>query len=209
MNKPLIILDAGHGALDPTTGKYVTPGKASRHEVDGSFYYEGVGNRVFAREWAKTLRIYGYEVEFTVCPSEWRDVPLHERTKRANDLSRNRDAILFSIHSNAAKSSTARGHEAFTFYGNTEADIIADLWLKGFEEKFPDVPLRTDLSDGYLGKEANFAVVRDTVCPAILIELEFHTNDDGVRLLRDPKFQCETGVLLAETLNKYLDDVTH
>jgi len=205
MKKPLIIIDAGHGTFDPSTGRAINPSNASRIEVDGSFYYEGVGNRVFAREWAETLRIYGYEVEFTVCPSEWKDISLNDRVKRANELSRNRDAILFSIHSNGAKSSSARGHEAFTFYGNTEADIIADLWLKGFKNNFPKIPLRTDLSDGYLGKEANFAVVRDTVCPAILIELEFHTNDEGVRTLRNSDFQCQTGVLLAETLNQYLE----
>jgi N-acetylmuramoyl-L-alanine amidase len=203
VNKPLIILDPGHGAINPATGKYVTPGKASRHEVDGSFYFEGVGNRVFAKVWKDILCTYGYEVEFTVSPDDWEDMPLHERTARANKLARRKDAVLISIHSNAARSSRARGHEAFTYFGFTQSDVITEKWLTNFNKKFPDIPLRSDRTDGDLDKEANFAVVRETNFPAVLIELLFHTNDDDVLMLRDCQFQKETGVLLAESLYQY------
>lgn len=205
MNKPLIILDPGHGGINPATGKYVTPGKRSFHKVDGSVYFEGVGNRIFAKKWAKILGIHGYDVDFTVHPDDWEDVPLYKRTRKINSLAKTRDVIMISIHANAAPSPKARGHEAFTYFGQTQADIIADLWLKNFHKKFPEIALRTDLSDGDLDKEANFAMVRDTSCPAILIELLFYTNDDDVRLLRSPNFQRDTGILLASTLNEFYE----
>lgn len=207
MKKPIIILDPGHGGINPLTGKYVTPGKASRHEVDGSFYYEGVGNRKFAKEWAKILRTHGYRVEFTVDPDNWKDVPLYKRTAKVNQMAAQHDVILFSIHSNGAASPHARGHEAFTFFGESEADKIAQIWLETFHARFPHVPLRKDMTDGDLDKEANFAVVRDTSCPAVLIELLFHTNDDDVRKLRDQNFQVQTGLVLADTLNLYLEEL--
>jgi len=206
MNKPIIILDPGHGGINPLTKKYVTAGKRSLHEVDGSFYYEGVGNRVFAREWAKILKTHGYHVEFTVDPDNWKDVPLYKRTKKANEIAAKNDAILFSIHSNGAKSSLARGVEAFTYFGKSKSDKIADALLKNFSERFPNIPLRTDLTDGDLDKEANFAMIRETSCPAILLEMAFHTNDDDVRMLRDWNYRLQTGIVLVNTLNQYFEE---
>ena len=71
---PVVILDPGHGGMDPETKKYVTPGKRSNHPVDDQIFYEGVNNRITAKEWGTILQNLGFKVEFTVTPDNYRDI---------------------------------------------------------------------------------------------------------------------------------------
>lgn len=85
-----VLIDNGHGCD--------TPGKRS---PDGRLR-EYAYTREIAARLADTLRLAGIETECIV-PEEY-DVPLDERARRANRIydECNRDAILVSIHCNAA-----------------------------------------------------------------------------------------------------------
>lgn len=207
MSKLRVILDAGHGGINPTTGQYVTSGKRSLKPVDGAVYYEGVGNRVFAQVWAKVLEAAGYDVQYTVDPTEWKDIPLSTRARRVNELHAQKPSVLVSIHSNAAHSNLASGHEVFTSPGITVSDTLAKYWVQEFEKGFPtkyfDIRMRKDMRDGFPDKEAAFTMLTRTNCPAILIELLFHTNDAEVRLLRSKTFQEKTANALLRAIKEF------
>jgi N-acetylmuramoyl-L-alanine amidase len=47
--------------------------------------------------------------------------------------------------------------------------------------QFPSEKFRTDYSDGDQDKEENFYLLRKTICPAILSENFFHTNEHECR----------------------------
>jgi N-acetylmuramoyl-L-alanine amidase len=203
MGKHRIILSPGHGGINPATGKYVTSGKRSFHPVDGAVYYEGVENRLIAKEWAKILRNNGYEVVFTVDPDDFRDVSLSERVRIANKFHAEKPSLLFPIHSNGVTSPHAHGHEVFTSPGETNSDHLAKFWIQEFESSFPDIHIRKDLTDGFPDKEANFTEIIQTHCPAVYLELLFHTNDKEVRILRDWKFRLQTGLAMVRAIKSY------
>ena len=184
-------IDCGHGGLDEK-GNYVTAGKRSPHPVDGQWFYEGVNNRIYGKEYAKVLQKFGHEVVFITDPNDYKDVPLSTRVTIAN--SKDLD-LLVSIHSNAANNTNARGYEVFTSQNSGYiSNLAADNWIKEMSETFPDLRNR-----GH--KKANFAIIKRTICPAILLELEFHTNDEAVRLLRSWEFRFKTSLVLANAIN--------
>lgn len=194
-------IDMGHGGIDPKTGKYVTSGKRSLHPVDGKMFYEGVNNRLYGKEWEKVLTNYGHDVVFVTDPNDYKDVSLTQRVRTANSLELD---LLISIHSNGASDPTVRGHEVFTSPGFDYSDEFAEVWGRRFIEKFPHIPYRYGKSKAF-DKEKLFTIIAGNrhVKPnynAILIELDFHTNDDAVRELRDWHFRLQTAICCAEAL---------
>lgn len=184
MNDLVVILDAGHGGIDPSTGKYVTPGKRSPIWDDGTQYFEGVGNREIVKIAAKMLKEAGIPVFFTVDPDDFRDVGFGTRISASNKVfAKYKNAIQISVHSNAAAVEKANGAEVFTSPGETKSDKIATIWLAQHKLMFPNVALRTDKSDGDVDKEAEFGINK-VKCPSILIETFFHTNREECRILQ-------------------------
>src|SRR5690606_5978285 len=53
-------------------------------------------------------------------------------------------------------------------------------------------------------KTANFAVLRETKCPAVLVELGFITNDEDRKLLVDPSFRDRLADALAAGVKEAL-----
>lgn len=175
--KKLILLDAGHGGI--IDKKYQTAGKRSPKWSDGSQYFEGVGNRQIRDEIAKMLRAEG--IQFRYVNEGQKDMSLRERVNIVNAIARKRGAknvVLISIHSNGA-SPQANGWECFTSKGQTDSDEYAEILYDEMKLIFPDRKFRTDKwSDGDKDKEALFTVLTDTICPAVLTENFFHTNED-------------------------------
>lgn len=185
MSEKTYILDGGHGLINPLTKEYVTPGKRSGILPDGSVYYEGVGNRDIAVRVAAGLKKLNFSFDFTVRPEIWTDVALHTRAKAADNLiaKSGKPGVLISIHSNGFTDPLANGYEVFTSPGQTASDKYADVAFAAFKEDFPDLKPRPDMSDGDVDKEAKFAILLLTKCPAILIESMFHTNPKEVAIL--------------------------
>lgn len=189
-----IILDAGHGGID--NGLYLTAGKRSLYPVDGEWYYEGVENRKFVDQIAKALMLNGYEVEFTVHPNDSTDLSLRERVAKVNDIAKDHEAILISIHSNGHTNNSAHGHEVFTCNScSINSHKLAEIWLKNYFK------LIEQKNRGH--KKANFYMVKKSHCPAILIELAFHTNEREVRLLRDWKYRLNVTIAVLNTIKEY------
>jgi N-acetylmuramoyl-L-alanine amidase len=190
-----IILDAGHGGL--LEGVYQTAGKRSLTEIDGSWYYEGVGNRNIVNEIAACLRINEYEVKFTVDPTDPTDISLKDRVQRINQLAKEKESILISVHSNGHSNTSANGHEVFTCNGSSKnSELLANIWLEEYFKLVKDQRNR-----GH--KKANFYVIKRSSCPAILIETAFHTNPEEVRLLRHWEYKINVALAVLNTIRRY------
>lgn len=175
-----IIIDNGHGAD--------TPGKCSPDLRLLEYKYA----RQIAAEVVKQLKSMGHDAQLLV-PEE-SDIPLSVRAQRANTLCNkigNSNVLLISVHVNAAggdgKWKNARGWEAWTSPGQTRGDILADALYQAARDYLPaGTPIRTDLTDGDDDKEARFAILTKTKCPAVLTENLFQDNREDVDYLLSP-----------------------
>lgn len=181
INKDItIILDNGHGVN--------CAGKCSPKFEDGSRFYEYEFNRDIVRRIAEDLKKAGIKCEILV-PEE-NDISLTERCNRANKIWKNtgKKCFLISIHANAAgmgnKWMDARGWCVFTSKGRTKSDDIATIFWEEMKTAFPNDKMRMDTSDGDVDWEANFAMLYNTKCPAILTENFFQDNKEDCKLLR-------------------------
>ena len=169
----LVLLDNGHGGLINANPQ--TAARRSHKLPNGARLFEGEFNRAIVNGIIQELTFLNIPY-VNICP-EIRDVTLQTRVKRANAYRRVKNVFFISIHSNAGG---GRGSEFFTSVGRTKSDPIANIFAQEFVSKFPDRRLRTDLSDGMLGKEKNFYVLRKTAMPAVLTENFFFDNKEEV-----------------------------
>src|SRR5690606_2013845 len=179
----VIAIDAGHGIN--------TPGKRTPdNEREWSF------NNKVAVATIKYLNEYeGVKIVRLDDPTGKRDVPLKERTDKANKAKAD---VLVSIHHNAlaGKWGTHGGTEVFTYLGNWPdaerlAKLVLDRILKAYGLK----------SRGL--KKANFHMLRESAMPAILIEGGFMDSTVDIVKMRDDKVLDEAGKAIAEGVAVY------
>ena len=165
------LLDNGHGKN--------TRGKRSPVWGDGTQLFEWEFNRDIVRRIAAKLKADG--VKFEILVPEETDVSLQERCRRANQYQQMyNNCVLFSIHGNAGGGT---GWECYTSKGTTKADEIATLLYEEAEKEFAGWKIRKDFADGDADKEANFYILRHTVCPAVLTEKFFFDNEKDCKLM--------------------------
>lgn len=172
--KPIVLLDNGHGKE--------TAGKRSPVWSDGSQLFEWEFNRDIVRRIAEKLEADG--IPYRVLVPEETDISLTERARRANEIAKenNGKAYVLSIHANAGGGT---GWEVYTSPGQTPSDAIATVFLEEAGREFvPDGwRMRSDYSDGDPDKEANFAILTKTTCPAILTENFFMDTEKDCRFI--------------------------
>lgn len=158
-----IMIDAGHG--------YQTHGKQTP---------DGMKEYIFNRSVAAHLKNYlkGFkDIYVYFAHSDLEDVPLRERTNKANTLTVD---LYLSIHANAAGSGdwhAAKGIETYIYLSKpSEALALANCIQL-------DLVSVTGLKNRGI-KTAEFHVLRYTQCPSILIECGFMTNHREAALLK-------------------------
>lgn len=172
--KPIVILDNGHGEE--------TAGKRSPVWSDGSQLFEWEFNRDIVRRISEKLEADG--IPYRILVPEETDISLTERARRANEIAKenNGKAYVLSIHANAGGGT---GWEVYTSPGQTPSDAIATVFFEEAGREFvPDGwRMRSDYSDGDPDKEANFAILTKTTCPAILTENFFMDTEKDCRFI--------------------------
>lgn len=172
--KPIVLLDNGHGKE--------TAGKRSPVWSDGSQLFEWEFNRDIVRRIAEKLEADG--IPYRVLVPEETDISLTERARRANEYAKefNGKAYVLSIHANAGGGT---GWEVYTSLGQTPSDAIATVFFEEAGREFvPDGwRMRSDYSDGDPDKEANFAILTKTTCPAVLTENFFMDTEKDCRFI--------------------------
>ena len=194
MKRKLILLDPGHGGIDPITEQYTTaPNKMAHHAGEqmhkNGWFYEGAWNRFFALELGAVLAESGIQFLYTIPFERWHeDVSLGERISYANWLHQMHDVLFISIHANA-HDGTVRGLQVHTSPGETRSDAIAqELWNEVQQEFGSMITMRSDVSDGDADFENKFKVLTQTRCTAILTENLFFDNTEDALLLMDANF---------------------
>ena len=178
----LIAVDAGHGLH--TAGKRTPDG-----EREWSF-----NNRVVIALIDELHRL-GLRTVRLDDPSGQRDVPLAERTRKANNAKAD---VLVSVHHNAntGKWGTWTGTETYSHPKPTEG---AKLSKVVHAEMIKAYGLRDRKT-----KTANFHMLRESKMPAILTEGGYMDSRIDVVKLRDNKVLKQAGINIAKGVAVYL-----
>ncbi|PAD39831.1 N-acetylmuramoyl-L-alanine amidase [Terribacillus sp. 7520-G] len=185
MTKFKVAVDAGHGGFG------VTPGKRT---PDGE--YEWDFNNKVAKACVSKLKANGVEVIRTDDPTGKTDVGLTSRTNKANNAKAD---VMISFHHNANKGiwGTHTGTETFTYIGNwPDAERLA-------REVQNRIVKAYGLRDRGL-KKANFAIVRQSEMPAILVEGGYMDSTIDIKKLRNDAVLEAAGIAAAEGILAYL-----
>jgi len=189
--KTLFLIDGGHGGIDPKSGRYVTAGKRSPKFDDGTVLFEGVNNRDNVERLLEEMERYNLDAIDIV--NDWRDISLKERSRRANELSRTRNCVLLSLHSNGAGNGRdwyiAKGIDIFIYNGKVSTNTTRFAALLARELTLSLCSPTNGLTRWRGVKKRNFAILRETNCPAVLIECGFHTDKDEAKLILTDEFK--------------------
>ena len=177
--------DPGHGGL--IDGVYQTDGKRSPIFPDGRILYEGVFNRNVVNFLKVKCKKKGIRF-FDVVDSQ-HDIPMYARTNKANAKNIQTPCIYVSVHANADKYgdkfTSAHGTETYYFKKGTRYSVRGKEMATKLQQFLIEEIGLTDRG----AKGANFAVLRESDCPAVLIEAAFMTNFKEASLLMTQEFQ--------------------
>lgn len=185
-----IVIDAGHGT-DPQGPDPGAIGPTGIQEKDV--------NLAMSRKLAELLRAAGATVYMTR-DGETTPYTLAGRAYYANEVGAD---LFICIHSNASLSPSASGTSTY-FYApqgtvleeqRDERQRLATLIQRDLVAAIG----RRDLGV----KEANFAVLRDTNMPSVLVETAFISNPTEEQLLASPDFQALVAKGIFNGINDY------
>jgi len=134
----------------------------------------------------------GYEVLLT----RTGDIATDDLAFRAELANVSGADVFVSIHANSAESPAAHGTEVYYYPGSLRGARLAT---------YLQVRLVAELSTTDRGvKEANFQVLRETDCPAVLVEVAFISNEAERSLLTGYVGQLAAAVAIATGLADYV-----
>lgn len=169
-----VFLDAGHRGKDPG----------------------GVGNGLNEKDIALSVAIrignilknHGIVVEYSRTIDEFID--LGKRADMANRFSAD---LFVSIHTNAFSNTSASGVEVYSYPASIKGDVISkDIYESIIKDQVYTQKRGT--------KTANFAVLKNTKMPSVLVELGFITNESDAKILKNR--QDELAVSVAKGILK-------
>src|SRR5690625_5360245 len=175
----IVAIDAGHGLN--TAGK-----RTPADEREWSF------NSIVAQSIIDNLKKYrGVKTVRLDDPTGKRDVPLRERTNKANNAKAD---ILISCHHNAntGKWGGWTGTETYHYPNSTKGRELA-------QAVHPAVVKAYSLRDRGI-KSANFHMLRESNMPAVLIEGGYIDSTIDIKKLRDNKVLNRAGKNVADTI---------
>ncbi len=166
--RPVIVLDAGHGGKD--AGAMCPDPRTEEKNLNLQTVL--VLNQLLQRMGCQTILTRGEDFF----------VPLKLRADLANS---NRATLFVSVHYNSAPSKKAQGVEVY--YYDAEDNLYRTGRSKILARKVLDrIVAATEMKSRGI-KTGNFAVIRETYMPAILIEGGFMTNENELKRLCNPK----------------------
>lgn len=226
-DKPLIVIDAGHGGIDP--GAIASNGLFEKHIVLSA-----------ARELKMALEATGrYKVEMTRNSDKY--LKLYQRV----DIARKKNADLFiSLHADTIGKSHVRGASIYTLSENAsdsqtaqlaarenKADLIAGVDLSTEDKQVADILVDLTMRDtmnqskffantlvGHMDSNgirtlekphryAGFAVLKAPDIPSVLVELGFLSNRAEADLLAKPEYRQQIIRALVRGIDGYFEKV--
>lgn len=176
--RPIVVLDAGHGGSDPGTQA------AGLDEKDLNLDVTLMAGAI--------LELAGVGVCYTRTEDVY--VTLADRVALANGLPA---AVFVSIHANASATSTAlRGVETYYLAGKTESVPLASSLHAGVLEA-------TGAYDNSV-RTGDYFLMRETNMPAALVEMGYVTNEADLAQLRLPEYRLKIAQGIAAGVVSYL-----
>ncbi|HEX2749119.1 MAG TPA: N-acetylmuramoyl-L-alanine amidase [Verrucomicrobiales bacterium] len=199
--KPSIIIDPGHGGIDPGT---------TSHGQSEKTWTLSLGLAL-----AKELRSRGWPVELTRETDTM--VPVPDRSAWANR--KNRLAFV-SLHLNSGKPDAA-GIETYyawprqpevlarsnTLFGTPEGQNLVDDRSRLLAEALQaSVCAATGAKNRGVRNDPSHSVTRRTICPAVLMELGFLTNSGECRNIQSEAYREKLVRGIADGLESWLHE---
>lgn len=185
--REVIIVDAGHGGKDA--------GASSKKDK-----YE---EKTLTLETAQLISNYLEELGYKAILTRSHDVfvPLETRAEIANST----EADLFvSIHYNYSPSHEAEGIEVYYYKEEKHPQSSRITQSKELGQEVLKKIVKNTGAESRGVKQANFAVVRQTKMPAILIEAGFLSNPNEREKIKDKKYQQALAKGIASGVDQYL-----
>jgi N-acetylmuramoyl-L-alanine amidase len=158
--------------------------------VGASGLQEAIVARDIMKRTACFLRAVGYEV------LEVQKNELYQITDASNSF----DADLFvSIHCNAAANTAAKGTETFCYQLGGNGQRLARCIQNQIINSLGTVDRGI--------KTANFAVLRNTDCPAVLVETAFISNSSDEALLASEAKRDKFAAAIARGITDYVGGI--
>ena len=178
-----IFIDPGHGGPDPgAVGNNVT---------------EEFVNLNVSLELARLLRDAGFDVMLYRTTSdenvlENKNADLRNRAQMANEFGAD---YFISIHTNSSDRPAAQGVEAYVYRLGTASERLAQSIVDSVSENLGST------NRGVM--QANFAVLRRSEMPAVLVELGYLTNATEALNLNSPAWQKAVAAAIFEGIVNY------
>lgn len=206
----MILLDAGHGGMDPEMGYTTAPNKMFKHPNFN--FFEGEWNRIYMKHLIGLIALHNQThptkiIQYKEISHPIEDTPLKLRIQKINEIvetkkhkkefrNKKREVcLLISFHFNASPNQRAKGFEIFTSPGQTYSDLVATQYYNEFMKsehiKEYGMNYRGDWTDLDADKEANFALLTQTHCPAVLVEHGFFDHPEEYKFLIKDKTVIE------------------
>lgn len=185
LNRGLVIIDPGHGGEDRGTKSRTGPpiSEKSMNLVTAKFLAEALHNRGF-----RTL-LTRHDDTF---------IPLVERAEFANER---RPLLFVSIHFNAASSTEAQGIEVF-YFKPKESTQRTQASKKLATAILASLIAETGAPSRGV-KQGDYAVIRETKMPAVLVEGGFLTNEEELQKLKHPQYLKKIAEGIAKGIHYY------
>ncbi|HPA21086.1 MAG TPA: N-acetylmuramoyl-L-alanine amidase [Verrucomicrobiae bacterium] len=171
-----VIIDAGHGGSDR--------GGIPRQRIPEDEWTLKTALRLSAE-----IKQRGFTVVMTRTSDE--DVSLAQRCRIANSR---RDAIFVSVHYDAYRREAADGITAY--YASSRSEKLA----RSINSRMVSA-LRPSTNRG--AKRARFYVIRNTLCPAVLVECGFLTNKAESKRIQTSEYQDSLAKAIADGVTDY------
>ena len=122
--------------------------------------------------------------------------------KRAQFANERNPTLFISVHYNSAPSKDAEGIEVF--YYQTDKDPARTKESKALAQDVLTKIIAESKARSRGIKHGNFAVIRQTTMPAILVEGGFLTNDDEMNKIKDPAYVKKLAWAMAQGIDNWV-----
>lgn len=189
-NDIIIMLDAGHGDIDPGSLGY----------VDGKTYFEKDINLSVCLMLRDELIKRGYTVEMI---REDDSSLLHGRDNIKEAVARREKGsnvgadLYLSVHCNSYAGS-ARAYGPIVFYrgvGKYSPEKMANEIMAAITSRMKEFP---DTRECRVIRDDDYAVLKIDTMPSFIIEMGFMTDDSDMRMLADTEWQSAMAKSLAD-----------
>jgi N-acetylmuramoyl-L-alanine amidase len=186
----VIVVDAGHGGIDPGANR---PGI---REKDINLIVALQLKDVLNQYGAKVVLSRQSDVELsTECDDDKVKGRYHRDLRARVEMAEESDADVFiSIHANAVASAKRHGAEVF-YYAKSAAGKALATSIQAELRKVTQAPLSP--------RTADYFVLRRNKIPAALIEVGYITNKEERQLLQVPDFQRKLAEAIAVGISNY------